>query len=175
LLGSKLKYKNYQWPYNPSFIEILGQKNLKQLPVPFAGNIVQDFGEGNRLVKGKGEFFGEYAAKEYKQLFEIYKDKTSGFLNIPGIESFKAYFKSLVINCKPGPLTINYSFEFVEDLSIKQNTGEESLSSYHVVVLGETLFDIANKYGFTADYLLRLNPWIKRPDELKPGDKVVIR
>ena len=70
----------------------------------------------------------------------------------------------LVVDGKIGPKT-------KEKLFAKEDISEEK---YHIVKPGEDLGKIAKAEGTTVEELIRLNPWIKNPNLIYPGDKVRI-
>ena len=45
----------------------------------------------------------------------------------------------------------------------------------HVVQRGETLFQIAKKYGLTVNMLLAANPNIKNPSLIMPGQVITFQ
>ena len=46
---------------------------------------------------------------------------------------------------------------------------------YHTVVSGETLWGIARAWGMTLGELLVLNPQIKNPNVIQPGQRLRVR
>ncbi|MBR3987851.1 MAG: LysM peptidoglycan-binding domain-containing protein [Clostridia bacterium] len=72
-------------------------------------------------------------------------------------------FTKLSVLADPTPDTISYSFQF-DEASCENNKVTEII---HKVNPGETLFDIAYNYGVTVDFLVKLNPYVRRPDELE--------
>ena len=84
---------------------------------------------------------------------------------------------------------MRYSFAFWEDngtysgLAV-QETGQESGESaaqsssgaaYHTVTAGETLWELARRYGRTVPELVALNPQIKNPNLIRVGQEVRVR
>ena len=54
--------------------------------------------------------------------------------------------------------------------------GEASEAAvYHTVVSGETLWGIARAWGMTLGELLVLNPQIKNPNVIQPGQRLRVR
>ena len=78
-------------------------------------------------------------------------------------------FKKLDMEADVTPDRISFSFEFVEAESfyVKDNTAK-----LHSVLEGETLFDIAYDFGVPVDSLVKLNPSVRRPDELMVGEEI---
>ena len=63
-------------------------------------------------------------------------------------------------------------------LSVQRRTagGEVSEAAvYHTVVSGETLWGIARAWGMTLGELLVLNPQIKNPNVIQPGQRLRVR
>ena len=50
-----------------------------------------------------------------------------------------------------------------------------STQVYHTVVRGDTLYKIAAKYNTTLNNILKLNPDIKNPSLIKPGQKIRVK
>ena len=46
--------------------------------------------------------------------------------------------------------------------------------SVYTVVLGDTITQIAKRFGLTTAQLLAANPQIKNANSIKPGDKITI-
>ncbi len=168
-----MKYKDYEWPYNPSKLQIKQEKDLVELKLPFVGTVLQNLNCGKKIISGTGELFGSDCFEQYAKLCDLYEDKEKGLLSIPELGTFLASFKKLNITCSCVPNSIVYYFEFWEDKEI-QNNSEAMVANYHIVKPGETIFDIAKIYDKTAAELMKLNPWIKRPDEIKSGDRVLL-
>lgn len=174
MISSQMKYKDFIFDYNPSQISIDSKKNLVEIKLPFLGSVIQDFGREKRVVSGSGEFFGSDCINKFNEFSKLCEDNESGYLLIPGLEPFLAFLKNVKMKADPTPNLIAYSFEFWEDTAI-ENVELKNLSpTYHIVVDGETLWDIANKYNTTVYELVSLNPHIKRPNMLTVGQKVMI-
>lgn len=167
-----MKFKGYTWLHNPSKINISSIRDVKEINLPYAGCIYQDYGRKKRVVRGNGEFFGPDCRGQFNTLFALFKKEGSGYLTVPGISPFLAVFRVLEMTESPGPSSVQYSFEFWEDMSVNDSSVDTG-AGYHIVVSGETLWDIAIKYGKTAEELLKLNGDIKNPNELTPGEKVM--
>lgn len=174
-MGSNMKFKDYEWINNPKQITIEQSKNIKEFNLPYVGSCLQNFGNEKKIVKGTGEFFGETAKEQFNDLYQVYEQKESGILSIPGIESFTAMFKSIKMSLDATPDFIAYTFEFWENQENEINNQISTVPDYHIVREGEDLFDIAYLYDTTAANLMELNPTIKRPDELEVGSKVMLR
>ncbi len=173
-MKAKMKFKNYEWPYDPKQLKIEQKKDISELKIPFVGTVLQNLKCSKRVISGNGEFFGPDCFEQYSRLCELYKENDSGYLSITDVGTFLAVFKKLNMSCEPGPKSISYYFEFWEDMETKPQS-EALVATYHVVKEGETIFDIARLYNKTVKELLNLNPHIKRVDELKVGDRVMLQ
>ena len=54
-------------------------------------------------------------------------------------------------------------------------TVTENGNTYHIVAKGNTLNEIATKYGTTTKDILKLNPSITNPNLIKPGQKILVK
>ena len=80
---------------------------------------------------------------------------------------------------------MRYSFTFREGFSgsdqslqeLNAATGGQAFgagSRVHTVVGGDTLWAIAGRYGVKLADVIAANPWLKNPNLIHVGDKVVI-
>ena len=49
-----MRFKNYEWRYNPEEISFECEKNIQELNSPKNTAYIQNLGRKNRLIKGKG-------------------------------------------------------------------------------------------------------------------------
>lgn len=163
-----MRYKGFNFRVNPLSVEITGSDSQSKYTLPFNGEILISKGMGCRVVKGKGELKGKDCIERYAELRALQMKGGEGVLSPPGLMPFKAFFTKLVAEADVTPDRICYSFEFTEASSVPV----DSLPHGHTVKEGETLYDIAFDYGIKLENLVELNSQIKRPDELKKGEKV---
>ena len=156
--------------------------------VPFFGNVIQDFGKSKRIIKGEGIFFGKSCDKDLNLLKEAFEEKGSGILRIPNFSPFLASFKSLNVKREAGSSAINYTFEFwekseeyTEEPSLikpaaqeKPEAGGGGQRKEYTVVSGDTLWAVAKRNGIGLTELISLNPQIKNPNRIYPGDKIYL-
>jgi hypothetical protein len=168
----QMRYKDYIWRNNPAKIHVSSQRNQKDICIPHSGNFIQDCGRNKRIVKGSGEFFGEFYLEDFNKLSTIFEENTEGYLSIPGFKPFKAMFHSLDMLGESAPNLIHYSFTFWEVIGEKPQLclGKK----YHEVKEGETLWHISKDYQCTIECLLEKNRFIKNPNQLKTGWKVAL-
>lgn len=169
-----MKFKNYSWPHNPSSINISVKRDLKEAKIPFIGSAIQDYGREKRVVSGEGQFFGKSCIEQFEALFSVFKQGGSGYLSLPGMNSFLAVFKELTLVETAVPNVLTYTFEFWEELSDgTQNPGLQK--EFYTALDGDTLWSISAKFEISIDTLIKLNPNIKNPNQLVAGEKVMLR
>lgn len=189
MLLTPMRYKDYIWPYNPATYSIIYERQVAVHKVPFGRYYMQDLGLGCRVMRGQGEFSGESAYAEFKKLASIFYSGGPGMLIHPLWQISNAYFTSLKLEQEPRPDYVRYSFEFRErydgyneKLSAKGASGEatdiaargSSQENACIVVSGDTLWGIARRWDVPLESLLQVNPGIKNPNLIRPGDRVVI-
>lgn len=167
-------YKDYKWRHNPRKIEVIQDRNIKEQIIPFFGNELQDYGRKKRVIKGFGEFFGEDAIEQYNELYKVFEASGIHYLKVPGISPFLASFVSLKLIGESNPNIIKYEFEFWEYIVDNSKTVALGSDTYHIVKENDTLWSIASTYSLSIDTILKLNPQIKKPDELTMGQKVIL-
>lgn len=169
-----LRFKEYSFVYNPKELSIENRRNLVEFCVPFLGSIVQDMGQANTVIKGKGEFIGKNCIEEAKKLQSMIKNSKNGLLFIPDMDPIDAYLYRFDINLENLPGSIEYEFEFWENKEYSKEFLSSQESLYHIVLSGETLWTIARDYDTTVSDLMKLNPKIRRPDYLEEGQRILI-
>ncbi len=173
MIIDNMRFGDYIWPHNPENINISSLRNVKELFLPFAGSVFQDYGRKKRVVKGTGEFFGEKCTDQFEELFYVYNKENRNMLYIPEISQFTALFKNLEITCNTIPNLIMYKFEFWEVTETAYGN-ENNNKKYHIVKEGENLFSIAKMYGVPLANIFNLNPSIKNLNSLEVGKRVIL-
>ena len=167
----KLKYKNFEFPSNPSKIEILSSSNCNNKPIFDSSSAVENVSVNPIIVMGGGEFFGEGREEYCATLQNLLKSTESGWLFLPSVPPVKAYFTELKFGQGTKRNSISYSFEFTEDCTDRR---PERLFKYTVAGDGENAFEIANRCNVSVNDIMRLND-LKSPFEISKGDRVVLR
>ena len=179
-----MRYKTYVWPHNPRSYEIDFTRPVAVHKVPYGRHCVQDLGLGARVMRGEGEFAGEGAYEQLKALADVFYQEGPGLLIHPVWQTASAYFTQLKLVQEPRPDYVRYTFTFQEGLSGDEQ-GLKTLGTAgtavvasgvttHTVVKGESLWTIAGWYGVALADLVAANPWLKNPNLLQVGDKVVV-
>ena len=183
-----MQYKGYVWPHNPRTYTIRYERKVAVHKIPFGRYAMQDLGLTRRVMTGEGEFYGPGAYDEFKKLATVFYQSGPGALIHPVWQSAKAYFVDLALAQEPRKDYVRYSFTFWEDFegysqSLVAQTAAGTTTTttaataaasgqYHTVVQGETLWAIAQTYGLTLGRLMVLNPQIKNPNVITPGQRV---
>lgn len=150
----KMSYKGLSFNVNPSSVEISLSKNISVKNIPFVSSNSQEINIKPSKISGKGKFIGEDSMEKAYQLERIFKSKGSSYLFVPNSEPIKVFFSSLSISFDSKDNSVNYSFEFVEDISSKK---DEYPFGFTYIKKGENLYDISNRTGISVDKLIEIN------------------
>ena len=190
---SPMRYKGYTWPHNPRVYSIDYERKMAVNKTPFGLFHLQDLGRTNRIMEGEGEFVGPDAYAQFGKLANVFYEDGPGLLVHPLWQTASAYFVELRLEQEPRPGYVRYTFAFWEDTDLYSGTvslpeGYSGLTSgtqdgqaaegagrWHQVVKGDTLWGIAQRCGSTLAELVALNPQIKNPNLIYPGQEVRLR
>lgn len=190
-----MRYKGFTWPHNPRIYSIDYERKMAVNKVPFGLYHLQDLGRTRRVMRGEGEFVGDDAYAQFGRLATVFYEDGPGLLIHPLWQIANAYFVELKLEQEPRPDYVRYSFVFWESTDrysgkVNEVSGSTSAGSataqtasgrssgpaaYHRVVRGDTLWALANTYGVGIQKLIELNPQIKNPNLIYPGDEVRVR
>ncbi len=179
-----MRYKDFVWPNNPRTYTLACKRKTAAQTMPMQGFVVQDLGRGYTTLRGEGEFFGTGAYDQFKRLMEVFEQDGAGVLIHPAWRCSKALFTSLKLTQEPREDYVAYSFEFCEEQpaglteagrQLTEMTGLQERGLYHPMGAEETAWSVVRKYLLTMTEFLRLNPQIRNPNDVQPGQKVRIR
>lgn len=162
-----MKFKGYKWHHNPHELVFEDEKKVSELTAPFDKSVVQNAGRRNMRISGEGELYGEDCLDQFLRLLELFREGGSGVLSIAGIPSVYAVFESLKLVGRPRPDILTYRFVFRELMEERDDKLREVTAAPN-----ENLWDISYRFGIDIDTLVRLNPQVRRPDELTAGEVV---
>jgi len=200
---AKMRYKTFIWPNNPRTYSIHFERRMTSHDTPYRKSRLEAMGMAHRVMRGEGEFFGPQAYEQFKALACLFYENTPGVLYHPVWQTVNVYFVGLALEQEPRSDYVRYSFEFWEcgdeeqaiglrEVKIESNYNneiigninnpiqnitkpEEAGDAYHTVVSGDTMWAIARKYDISLSDLIALNPQIKNPNLIYPGEKVRVR
>lgn len=184
-----MRYKNFIWPHNPRTYTIGYERRMASHDTPHKKSRLESMGMAHRVMRGEGEFFGPQAYEQFKALASVFYEDTPGMLVHPVWQAVNAYFVELALEQEPRADYVRYSFAFWEcgeeerafglrEVKTASPGGESAGISqgqvWHTVARGDTLWAIAQKYEAALSELIGLNPGIKNPNLILPGEKVLV-
>ena len=190
MILAPMRFKSFVWPHNPRVYSIAFQRKIAAHKIPFGLHYLQSLGQTGRVLRGEGEFVGENAYDTFKELATVFYEETPGVLVHPVWMTTTAWFAGLELRQEPRRDYVAYSFEFWEveggagDAKLTtravesgQENGEDGLAQarqgqWHTVVRGDTLWELARRYGVELSRIIELNPTIRNPNLIYPGQKV---
>ena len=190
MILSPMRFKNFVWPHNPRVYSIAFERKLAAHKIPFGRHVIQNLGQTRRVLKGEGEFAGAGAYDTFKELASVFYEETPGVLVHPVWMTTTAWFAGLELRQQPRPDYVAYSFEFWEVIagageeklavrSVEPAAEEDEVASrqaqWHTVARGDTLWAVAQRYGVALSRIIQLNPGIRNPNLIYPGQKVRIK
>lgn len=165
-----MRFKGVQWRHNPVEISFECDKAINEILTPNKTAYIQNMGKKNMKILGKGILYGADCLEQFKKLLDLFKQGGSGALVIDKMEPVYAVFESLKVIGQAKPDMLSYSFVFREVAEKKIVDKPKT----HKVDVDENLWDIAYKYSLSIDTLVKLNPFVKRPDEIEIGAEVAL-
>lgn len=189
MILSPMRFKSFVWPHNPRVYSITYERKIAVHKIPFGRHYLQSLGQGRRVLKGEGEFVGEGAYDKFKELATVFYEESPGVLVHPIWMTTTAWFAALELRQAPRRDYVAYSFEFWEVVGggnstaltvrpVEQGGAGEGAAAqqgvWHTVVRGDTLWALARRYGVALDQIVALNPGIRNPNLIFPGQKVRI-
>lgn len=189
-----MRYKDFVWPHNPRTYTIEYRREMGVHKVPFGRYHLQDLGTTRRIMRGVGEFVGEEAYQRFRELAAVFYSGGPGTLVHPVWQAANVYFVELELEQEPRREYVRYRFAFWESYDGYQaygraagdagtadsggrtaETGGGAGEVWHTVAKGENLWRIARDYGAELTAVIGLNPQIKNPNLIYPGERVRVR
>ena len=164
-----MRFCGHTWHHNPKSLEISSEKKVVKLKIPYADDMIQNFGEKPDKIKGVGELYGDDCLLQYEELKKIYEKGECGILCLPKLEPLYACFESLSLVATNKKDVLTYSFTFSK---LSKQKKLDYRYDFVTAKSGQTLFDIANECDKNVDELVALNPQIMFINDLKEGERV---
>lgn len=192
MILSPMRFKGFVWPHNPRVYSIAYERKIAVHKIPFGRHYLQSLGQTRRVLKGEGEFVGEDAYDTFKKLANVFYEETPGVLVHPVWMTAAAWFAGLELRQEPRRDYVAYAFEFwevmpdsgasaaltavtVKPAASPAGTAAVQQGEWHTVVRGDTLWALSKRYGVALKRIIELNPQIRNPNLIYPGQKVRIR
>lgn len=170
-----MEFRGFRWPQNPASLSVSHGRQIAAHTVPYAGDMLQDFGRRKTVVTGEGVFKGGHAMEQFQQLQAFQEDGMAGVLYMMGLPPIPAKLVELELIGKFTPDKIGYRFVFWEDRTVSMPAASvQPAGGVYTAQAGDNLWQIANQYNTTVERLLELNPTIQWPGYLPAGWQVVL-
>lgn len=164
---TEMKFGDYTFMHNPKTLAVKNKLKGNSTVFPYQSTSFNPIALDNSTVIGEGLITGDDCFKKLLLLIDCLNSGKSRMLSISPFPSFRAILTSLEYNLTPKENRIEIHFEFTSSSS-KQNSANV-IPNEHIAVSDETLWDISYKYNIPVETLLKINPFIKRPDILEEG------
>lgn len=194
-LLAPMRYKNFVWPHNPYSYTIDYERRMAAHPIPGGDCELESLGQSCRVMRGEGVFAGPEAYQQFKALASIYYENTPGTLVHPVWQAARVWFVELALAQEPRADYVRYRFTFWEcpppgqeglrevaapsdgngGGAQESKGGGTGAEVWHTVARGDTLWELARRYGLGLEQLVALNPQIKNPNLIRVGEKVRVR
>lgn len=113
---NKLTYKTFMWPQNPHTYKEEYIRKAKFVTYE-KETYFDGMGGMQRIITGKGTFFGETAFEDFKRLAALFEDAEPGNLEHPLWGIRYCYFTGLELTQEPRENCISYAFTFTGALT----------------------------------------------------------
>lgn len=163
-----MKYKDFEFPTNPSKIEVQAERNISVKPSLNRKWVNQNVSENPVKITGSGIFYGDSAQTICNELQRLVSEESSGWLFAPTIEPVKAFFESFTYSKDTSKNRLDYSFIFKEDM---RGRNAKHHFSFTYADENENAFDIANRTGVSVNKIMEINDF-SSPFEIEQGSKV---
>ena len=164
-----LTFRGSAFRYNPQKLTLYAEKRLWQDVLPDGRVWTTEVGRKPLIVEGEGVLFGPDRGEALGNLLQLFSQKASGMLQLPGMQPVTAFFSDLEVEATAGLPLWRYRFQFTEDCSTGSALLQTSQGSSYVVQKGDTLPLIAAKLGTTVESLCAANPRAADGIELQEG------
>lgn len=165
-----MKYKDFDFPSNPSKIVVKAKTNISEGCVIGESPNVSSNAKMAKEISGNGVFFDDKAIFYAQKLCDMLLSTESGILIVPGVYPMDAFFSDFSYEIDTKKNCVSYSFSFVEDC---KNKNLQYDFGFTYAKSGENAFDIANRTGTDVETIIKNNV-LSSPFEIKSGDKVVL-
>ncbi|MCI9112220.1 MAG: LysM peptidoglycan-binding domain-containing protein [Eubacterium sp.] len=167
----KMKYKDFEFPSNPSVLKVELSDNVVEKPLFGSDSAVYSISHNAALISGEGCFWGKDGIVFSRELKALQKSSSSGWLFLPDGGCYNAFLTALTVKEDARKGCVFYTFSFTENCNHKK---DEFDFGFTYALENENMFDISHRCGVEIERLMQLNN-IETPFSVSVGDKVVLR
>lgn len=170
---SAMRFKDYVWPHNPRIYEMSYRSRVTEHGYPGGSYALEHMGRGCRVFRGEGEFYGASAYDDFTRLADTFYDPAPGLLVHPLWQPTMVYLVSLTCRETPRADHVSYTFEFWE-CPPEEQAVSAAANNVYTASGGETMAQIAARYGGSTDALIAANPAVRNPSRIEAGTVINI-
>ncbi|MCD7723315.1 MAG: LysM domain-containing protein [Clostridiales bacterium] len=167
----KMKYKDFEFESNPAKIEVKYENNISTTELFGSDSSVQNVSRNACAVSASGYFYGSAGTELASELEAVYKDKSAGFLFLPGGGCLYAFFSAFSYEISADESAVFYKVKFTESC---RHTKARHDFGFTYAQSGENAFHIAEREGVPVENIMELND-IKSAFDIEEGDRVVFK
>lgn len=168
-----IKFCDFEFSVNPQSMEIISDSKYSKTQLANQNYCIDNFLTQPSVISGIGSFVGDNANDEFISLFEIFKQGKVGTLQFSGMRPINCIMTKLNKKLESFENVVSYEFEFLEVPRNKDNL--DGQGKVYTIQDGETLWNVAVKFDISIEKIMKLNPEISSPFNVKLGDKVNIK
>ena len=165
-----MRFGGVSMRHNPEKLSISGKNRLQEYLSPCCEADSVILGRELCRVSGEGVLFGADCLEQYHTLEKLQHSHRPSKLVLPKTQPMYAYLKELSLSAESQDDVLRYRFVFCEAKSPRKATQGEQV--YVTMSQGESLWDIAYRFGRPIEALTALNPQIPLIDEISEGERV---
>ena len=109
----KLIYKTFVWPQNPHTYKEECIREPHYVTVDHE-TYYTGIGDMQRIITGKGTFYGDTAISDFQRLAELFEEQDPGNLEHPQWGIRYCYFTGLELTQEPKENCVSYQFKFTQ-------------------------------------------------------------
>lgn len=167
----KMKFKDFEFPANPSVIRTELSENICEIPIFDNGSAVYNVSHNAARICCTGSFWGDERSVFAQQLKILRDSGTAGWLFLPDSSCWFVFLSELVLTDDAKKNCVSYSVSFIEK---NGNKSSEYDFGFTYAMENENMFDIAYRCGTSVEELMRLNDY-ENPFCVQNGEKVVLK
>lgn len=164
---TRMRFGPFRFPVNPAELTVVREGKTAE-SVTALGARFSYLGEKRVRVRGNGYFTGENAMGTYLRFEALFGRTETLFL--PGRAPMEAVLQGISLIGVRDENTVQYAFEFTGVLP----DGRPRPGTAVRAKGGESLWDVAERFGVSVDALCERNPRLPCITELREGEEVIL-